>query len=66
MFCGAVDTAEHVVFECGQFVERRARLIRTGHFTPETVVERMLSSQEEWDEVVDMGGGGRYDQGEDE
>lgn len=51
--CGvALDDAEHTVFKCDRWWSERRRLdVRLEGLDPETVVQKMLVSQENWEAV---------------
>lgn len=49
-----MDSAEHTVFHCPEWGRERVNLCSAiqGEFTPDTMVECMLSSEDNWRAIV--------------
>lgn len=55
LFCHEVDTAEHAIFECRMHRRERVALEDTvGSLSPETVVQKMLTSRDTWRKVEEF------------
>lgn len=53
-YCQEEDKAEHTIFRCPNWNQIRERMTNFHLFTPETIVERMLDSQENWKNRQDI------------
>ncbi|KAJ8932447.1 hypothetical protein NQ314_014643 [Rhamnusium bicolor] len=54
-YCGAIDTPDHAIFECGHYAADRSPALEGGNtLTQDNLIQRMLTSKDEWKKVGEV------------